>query len=59
MVTCLADCLASHLLGLNTLDTTTLESLPVVDALNLYPDDMDELQAQGEKILQAVDAMVV
>ncbi len=59
MVTCLADCLASNLLGLNSLDAAGLESLPVVDALNLYSDDMDELQAQGEKILQAVDAMVI
>ncbi len=59
MVTCLADCMASNLLGLNSLDAAELESLPVVDALNLYSDDMDDLQAQGDKILQAVDAMVV
>ncbi|MDA0738144.1 MAG: HDOD domain-containing protein [Nitrospirae bacterium] len=59
MVTCLADCMASNLLGLNSLDAAELESLPVVEALNLYSDDMDDLQAQGEKILQAVDAMVV
>ncbi len=59
MVTCLADCLASHLLGLSTLDEGTFESLPVVEALNLYPDDMEVLLAQGETILQAIDAMVV
>lgn len=59
MVTCLADCMASNLLGLNSLDAAELESQPVVEALNLYADDMDELQAQEEKILQAVDAMVV
>lgn len=59
MVTCLADCMASNLLELSSLDEAGLESLPVVDALNLYSDDMDELQAQGKKILQAVDAMVV
>jgi len=59
MVTCLADCLASNILGLDLLDATTMETLPVVDALNLYPDDMDELHGQADKILQAVDAMVV
>ena len=59
MVTCLADYLASHILELDSLDEAGLESLPVVDALNLYPDDMETLHAHGETILQAVDAMVV
>lgn len=59
MVTCLADCLASNLLGLEELNAAAMETLPVVEALNLYPDDMDELHGQADKILQAVDAMVV
>lgn len=59
MVTCLADCMASYILGQGTLDSAALESLPVVEALNLYPDDMEELHAKGEKILQSVDAMVL
>ena len=59
MVTCLADAMATNLLELSSLDAANLENLPVVEALNLYSDEMDELQAQREKILQAVDAMVV
>jgi len=59
MVTCLADYLASHILKLDSLDEAGLQSLPVVDALNLYPDDMDTLFTHGKTILQSVDAMVV
>ena len=59
MVTCLADRLASYLLGLDSIEAADLESLPVVEALNLFPDDMETLQTHGETILQAVDAMVV
>jgi len=59
MVTCLADHLASHILELDSLDKAGLESLPVVEALNLYPDDMEALHDHGETILQTVDAMVV
>ncbi len=59
MVTCLADYLASHILKLDSLDEAGLQSLPVVDALNLYPDEMETLHAHGETILQSVDSMVV
>ncbi len=59
MVTCLADHFASHILELDSLDEAGLESLPVVDALNLYPDEMKTLYAHGETILQSVDSMVV
>jgi len=59
MTTCLANRLASHLLGWDSLDPDALASLPVVEALNLYPDHMEELDAKGETILQAVEAMVV
>ncbi len=59
MVTCLADHLASYLLELAPLDAAEVENLPVVEALNLYADDMETLYAHGETILQAVDAMVV
>ena len=57
LATCLADRLASYLLELEALDPAELASLPVVEALNLYPEDMEELFAKGETILQAVDAM--
>ncbi len=59
MVTCLADHLASYLLEVDERDAAALESLPVVEALNLYPDDMEALHEKGETILQAVDAMTV
>jgi putative nucleotidyltransferase with HDIG domain len=59
MATCLADRLASHLLGLDSPDDVELESLPVVAALNLYPEDMDTLLTQGENIRQAVEAIFV
>lgn len=60
MVTCLADRLASYLLELDvSLDKAGLGSLPVVEALNLYPDDMDTLHKHGESILQTVDDMVI
>ncbi|MDT7042990.1 HDOD domain-containing protein [Candidatus Nitronereus thalassa] len=59
MATCLADRLASRFLGLDGEDAVELESLPVVEALNLYPEDMEALYGQGETVLQAVEAIVV
>ena len=59
MLTSLADRMASHILELDSIDEAGLASLPVVEALNLYPDDMEVLHTHGETILQTVDAMVV
>ena len=59
LVTCLADKLASYLLRLDSLGVAELANLPVVEDLNLYPDDMEDLLAKEETILQIVDAMVV
>ena len=59
LATCLSDRLGSYLLGLEAIDPADLASLPVVEALNLYPEDMEELLAKGEAILQAVDAMIL
>lgn len=59
MITCLADHLATWLLDPSSHDEETLRALPVVQALNFYPEDMTALLEQGETIQQQVDAFLV
>jgi HD-like signal output (HDOD) protein len=59
MITCLADHLGSWLLDPSSYDEETLRSLPIVQALNFYPEDMTALFEQREIIQYRVDAFLV
>jgi len=59
IITCLADHLASFSLGLSSLEEETLRTLPVIQDLNFYPDDMDALLDLREGIQQSVEAFLV
>jgi HD-like signal output (HDOD) protein len=59
MITCLADQFATDLLDSNSGDQESITEHPVIQDLNLYPEDMDALFAQGEPILKTVDSMAV
>ncbi|MDH4192818.1 MAG: HDOD domain-containing protein [Nitrospirota bacterium] len=59
MITCLADHLASWLVDPSSHDEERLRVLPVVQALNFYPDDMTVLLEQRETIQQHVEAFLI
>lgn len=59
MITCLADHLASWLLDPSSHDEERLRVLPIVQALNFYPEDMTALLEQGETIQRQVEAFLV
>lgn len=59
MITCLADHLASWLLDPSSHDEECLRVLPVVQALNFYPEDMTALLEQRETIQQQVEAFLI
>jgi HD-like signal output (HDOD) protein len=59
MITCLADHLASWLLDPSSHDEESLRVLPVVQALNFYPEDMTALLEQRETIQRQVEAFLV
>jgi HD-like signal output (HDOD) protein len=59
MITCLADHLASWLLDPSSHDEERLRALPVVQALNFYPEDMTALFDQRETIQHRVEAFLV
>lgn len=59
MITCLADHLASWLVDPSSQDEDSLRVLPVVQALNFYPDDMTALLEQRETIQQQVEAFLI
>jgi len=59
MITCLADHLASWLLDPSSHDEERLRVLPVVQALNFYPDDVTALLEQRETIQQHVEAFLI
>jgi HD-like signal output (HDOD) protein len=59
MITCLADHLASWLLNPSSHDEERLRALPVVQALNFYPEDMTALLDQRETIQHRVEAFLV
>ena len=59
IITCLADHLASWLLNPSSHDEERLRALPVVQALNFYPEDMTALFEQRETIHHAVEAFLV
>jgi len=57
MLTCVADCLATHLLAPDWLSEEELREHPVFADLNLYPNDIDQLLAGKDKALSMVNAM--
>ena len=59
VITCLADHLASYLLGSSQLDEEALRALPVIQDLNFYPEDIDALLEARESIQQSVEAFLV
>ncbi len=59
MITCLADHLSTCLLDPSTHNEEKLRTLPVVQALNFYPEDMTALLEQGETIQRQVEAFLV
>jgi HD-like signal output (HDOD) protein len=59
MITCLADHLASWLLDPSSHDVEEIRVLPVVQALNFYPEDMTRLLDQRETIQHQVEAFLV
>ena len=59
MATCLADYFASALLGPTEQDEEVLRSLPVIQDLNLYPEEVTALLEPGPTIRQTVDSMAV
>ena len=59
IITCLANHLASYTLGSSSLDEETLRTLPVVQDLNFYPDDMDTLLELGNDIQQSLLAFLI
>ena len=59
MITCLADHLASWLLDSSSHDEERLRVLPVVQALNFYPEDMTALLEQRETLQHQVEAFLV
>ena len=59
MITCLADHLASWLLDPSSNDVEKIRVLPVVQALNFYPEDMTALFDQRETIQHQVEAFLI
>jgi HD-like signal output (HDOD) protein len=59
IITCLANHLASWVLDPSSHDEDKLRSLPVVHALNFYPEDMSMLLDQGKMIQHKVEAFLV
>ena len=59
MITCLADHLATSLVDPSSLDEEALRALPVVQDLNFYPEDMDDLLELNDNIQQSVEAFLV
>jgi HD-like signal output (HDOD) protein len=57
MMTCLADRLATYILVPDSFDDSTLRDHSVFADLNLYPNDVDALLSQKEKVLSLVDTM--
>jgi HD-like signal output (HDOD) protein len=55
MITCLADRLTTHLLDPDAMDEQAVRDHPVVQALNLYSEDIDALLEKGEVILSGED----
>lgn len=59
VITCLAGHLASWLFHPSSQAEEDLRALPVVQALNFYPDDMTALFDQRDKILHQMDVFLV
>ncbi len=59
MITCLADRLATHFLDPDAMDEQAARDHPVVQDLNLYPEDLDTLLEKGDVILAGLDSMAV
>ena len=59
MITCLADHLASWLVDPSSHDEESLRILPVVQALNFYPEDMTALLEQRETLQRHVEAFLI
>ncbi len=59
IITCLSDHLASYSLGISSLDETALRALPVIQDLNLYPDDVDGLLGLQGNIQESVETFLV
>jgi HD-like signal output (HDOD) protein len=59
MITSLADHLATQLMSPDAMDEEAVRKLPVVAALNLYPDDMDILLGARETVFRTVEAMAL
>jgi HD-like signal output (HDOD) protein len=57
LLTCVADRLATHLLTPDDMPEDTLRDHPAFAELNLYPNDIDQLIACGDKVLAVVNAM--
>ncbi len=58
MITCLAHHLASVMLGDSTHDEDTLLTLPVVQDLNFYPEDMTALLELRKPIKASVECFL-
>ncbi len=57
MMTALADDLAHLLYGPKTVTTEALQSHPLLDPLNLYPDEFDALLAKQDAVRQIVESI--
>lgn len=59
IITCLADHLASHALGMSDLEEEALRNLQVVRDLNFYPEDMTALLELKEPIRRNVECFLI
>ena len=59
MITCLADHIASFQLDSNLIDEDTLRTLPVVQDLNFYPEDMNALLEAQDTVHTSVECMIL
>jgi len=57
MMTALADDLAHLLYGPNTITMDALQSHPLLDPLNIYPDEFDSLLEKQEAVKQIVESL--
>ncbi len=59
MITCLADHIASFHLDPTSLEEEALRTLPVIQDLNFYPEDMDALLELKDIIRSSVECMII
>lgn len=57
MITCLSDHLATHLLDPDTTDEQSVRDRPVIQDLNLYPEDLDTLFEKRDMVLEGSNVM--